>query len=122
MRTILVLLVDDLVIVAVDELPFQRLTLSIVLLLIEEEGTRCVTYRVDLCIGASTSLDMTRGYTLVSRELYSVKLRDLGAVRADIVGDIPRETLGLDRSRSDAKLEALTLDVTHVGEDTVREV
>ena len=119
MRAVLVELVDDPVVIAVDELAFQRLAISVVLLLVDEEGTWSVAYGVDLHVSTRTTSDTTCGHTLIARDLDGVELGDLGAVGADVVAHIPREMLGLDRCSVDAQFEALAGDVPYVRQDTI---
>ena len=122
MRAVLVQLVDDAILVAVYELTFQRLAVSIVLLLVDEEGTRGIADGVDLYIRTRTTRDAPRGDTLIAGDFDSVELGDARAVGADVVAHIPRQALGLDGGSIDAELKALAGDITDVREDAVREV
>ena len=122
MRAVLIQLVDDAILVAVDELTFQRLAVSIVLLLVDEEGTRGIADGVDLHVRTRQTRDAPRGDTLIAGDFYSVELCDTRAVGADVVAHIPRQVLGLDRGSIDAELKALAGDVTDIREDAVREV
>ena len=122
MCTVLVLLVDDAILVEVFVLTFQRLTCSVILLLVDEEGAGCIAHRVDLYRSTCTASDTARRYTLVARNIDSIELGDARAIGANVIAYIPRQTVCLYRGSTDSELKALTGYVTDVGEDTVREV
>ena len=122
MRTILVLFVDDTILIEVFVLTFQRLTCSVILLLVDEEGARCIAHGVNLYCSTRTAYDTARRYALVAGDIDSIELSDTRAVGANIIAYIPRQTICLYRGSTDSELKALTGDVTDVGEDTVREV
>ena len=119
MCPILVLLVDDTILVEVFVLTFQRLTCSVILLLVDKEGAGCIAYRVDLHRGTCPPSDTTGRYALVAGDIDSIELSDTRAVVANIIAYIPRKSLRLDGGSTDSELKALTGDVTDVGEDTV---
>ena len=76
MRAVLIQLVDDAILVTVYELTFQRLAVSIVLLLVDEEGTRGIADGVDLHVRTRQTRDAPRGDTLIAGDFYSVELGD----------------------------------------------
>ena len=61
MRAVLIQLVDDAILVAVYELTFQRLTISIILLLVDEESTRSIADGVDLYVRTCQTRDAPVG-------------------------------------------------------------
>ena len=122
MCTILVLLVDDTILVEVFVLTFQRLTCSVILLLVDKEGARRIAHGVNLHRGTCPPSDTTGRYALVAGDIDSIELSDTRAVGANVIAYIPCQTVCLYRGSTDSELKALTGDVTDVGEDTVREV
>ena len=70
-----------------------------------------------ICVDARTYLHIGLVATLDEREVLH-----LHVLPSEVVAQVPLPVLGLDRSRIQGQLDTLAIHITHVGQDSLREV